>query len=261
MRLVAIGVTVTQKSFIRLKTHVSTSWRCVKRYASFKELDTERRATMPVVPLNNNMSVWDSVCETNPEYVKKVNQRGGFSAIDAYSQIRAATERFGPVGQGWGWHVVNITPLEGTIVVSIDLWYESRDNYFTVLGQKKLNTGKGPDEDAVKKALTDAITKGLSYLGFNADVFLGYFDDNKYVSRLSKKYADQGNIMAAKNAFKEACDEVEACDDEDTLDGYLASAEKLIARMYEVIPEYMNGGGDVPSWDQRVNRKRESFNG
>jgi hypothetical protein len=37
------------------------------------------------------------------------------------------------------------------------------------------------DGDAGKKALTDGITKALSYLGFNSDVFMGKFDDNKYV--------------------------------------------------------------------------------
>jgi hypothetical protein len=38
------------------------------------------------------------------------------------------------------------------------------------------------DEDAPKKAMTDGLTKALSHLGFNADVFLGKFDGNKYTS-------------------------------------------------------------------------------
>ena len=36
------------------------------------------------------------------------------------------------------------------------------------------------NDDAPKMALTDGLTKAISHLGFNADVFLGKFDDNKY---------------------------------------------------------------------------------
>ena len=43
------------------------------------------------------------------------------------------------------------------------------------------------DEDAAKSAVTDALTKCLSYLGFNADVFLGKYDDNKYVQNLRQE--------------------------------------------------------------------------
>lgn len=45
------------------------------------------------------------------------------------------------------------------------------------------NSGKWMhDEDAAKKSLTDAYTKGASWLGACADIFLGIFDD-KYTSQ------------------------------------------------------------------------------
>jgi hypothetical protein len=37
--------------------------------------------------------------------------------------------------------------------------------------------------------MTDALTKGLSQLGFNADVFLGLYDDNKYVEAVRREFA------------------------------------------------------------------------
>ena len=37
-------------------------------------------------------------------------------------------------------------------------------------------------EDAPKMAITDGLTKALSHLGFNADVFLGEMDGNKYAA-------------------------------------------------------------------------------
>ena len=137
----------------------------------------------------NNMKLWDSVCKTDPNHTKKVSQRGGFTAIDAHYQIQEATKAFGPVGVGWGYTVERMERLEGLIVVYVTLWHGSRENSFgPVLGCAEM-FGKRADSDAPKKATTDAITKGLSQLGFNADVFLGKFDDNKYVQEVTKEFA------------------------------------------------------------------------
>jgi hypothetical protein len=48
------------------------------------------------------------------------------------------------------------------------------------------------DEDAAKKSLTDAYTKGASWLGACADIFLGLFDD-KYTSQPEGGNAPQGD--------------------------------------------------------------------
>jgi hypothetical protein len=49
------------------------------------------------------------------------------------------------------------------------------------------------DSDAAKKATTDALTKLLSHLGFNADVFLKKFDDNKYVEQVAEEFSKKNN--------------------------------------------------------------------
>ena len=48
------------------------------------------------------------------------------------------------------------------------------------------------DDDAPKKAITDGLTKAISHLGFNADVFLGKFDGNKYTQNEKGKANDAG---------------------------------------------------------------------
>jgi hypothetical protein len=48
--------------------------------------------------------------------------------------------------------------------------------------------GDKTDDDFAKKCETDTITKSLSRLGFNADVFLGRFDDQKYIDSMNEKY-------------------------------------------------------------------------
>lgn len=138
----------------------------------------------------NNMGIWNRVCETDPNHTKKVNSRGGFTAIDAMYQVQMATEMFGPAGKGWGWYTGEpVYPGNGTVVIKVTLWHGDTDNCVEQYGQKSLGYGDKPDEDAFKKCVTDGITKCLSYLGFNADVFLGKFDDNKYVQDMTRKFA------------------------------------------------------------------------
>ncbi len=179
----------------------------------------------PMTEEEKNLELWSSVDTTDPAHTKKVDVRGGFTAIDAYHQIRNATARFGPVGKGWGWDITEAFDTGSTIVITIELWHREAlentnlsDKYsFASVGQAASHTGQGdnkkPDADAAKKALTDAITKGLSYLGFNADVFLGKFDDSKYVD--DQRRAHDPAIQEQENADEEWLtkmeDDLDAC--------------------------------------------------
>ena len=143
----------------------------------------------------DNMKLWESVETTDPKFTKKVNQRGGFTAIGAQYQLMTATETFGPFGVGWGVRGETIEKWEdvGLAVYQAHLWY-----YYKVNGHEvselhevpihssiKYHSNGRVDDDFFKKVATDALTKGLSKIGFNADVFMGKFDDNKYVNKLT----------------------------------------------------------------------------
>ena len=39
--------------------------------------------------------------------------------------------------------------------------------------------------------MTDALTKAFSHLGLSADVFLGLFDNNKYIQQMTEKFKPQ----------------------------------------------------------------------
>ena len=45
------------------------------------------------------------------------------------------------------------------------------------------------DDNFAKKLETDTLTKAISKLGFNADIFMGKFDDQRYLEDVKKKYA------------------------------------------------------------------------
>lgn len=149
--------------------------------------------------MTDNLRIWSQVDKTDPAHTKKVNQRGGFTAISAAYQIMRATEVFGPVGEGWGYSTGEPIFHEGLVMVPVTLWHGSRANSFgPMFGGAEWKAGNRLDSDAAKKATTDALTKLLSQLGFNADVFLGRFDDSKYVAEMAREFASGPAAQLAK---------------------------------------------------------------
>jgi hypothetical protein len=149
--------------------------------------------------VSENLKLWQSVEKTDPKYTKAFTKGGGFSgtAINATYLIRKATELWGPIGIHWGPEVIDekyVPGAEGTIihVLRINLRYPPNGvlpsfGQTTFVGTNK--NGLFTDEEAPKKSLTDATTKALSWLGFSADVFLGLYDDNKYVNDRQKEFS------------------------------------------------------------------------
>ena len=159
-----------------------------------------------------NLALWESVQATDPDYTKSFSRSGGFrgTAINHTYQQKRATQAFGPKGIGWGSKILDEKYQEGAPilhkdqvigreivhVVRIELWYVLDGNrgsveafgQTTFVGQNK--HGVYTDEEAPKKSLTDAESKALASLGFSADVHLGLFDDNKYVSDLKVAVAE-----------------------------------------------------------------------
>jgi hypothetical protein len=141
--------------------------------------------------MTDNLRIWSQVSKTNPAHTKRVNQRGGFTAISASYQVMRATEVFGPVGIGWGYETGTPIITDTLMTVPVSLWHGDRSNIFgPMLGCEEWKDKNGRvDSDAPKKAVTDGLTKLLSQLGFNADVFLGLFDDSKYVAAMEREFA------------------------------------------------------------------------
>lgn len=183
------------------------------------------------------MRIWDAVSKTDVSHTKEVNFGRKFTAIDAHSQIMEATRLFGPIGEGWGYEneYGEIHLQDGRILAWCDVtfWWTAEgaewegnsgklhtNDFGPVRGaammvsfEKGKTTLKLPDTDAYKKASTDGLTKLISHLGFNADVFLGKFDDNKYVAGLKKEADAEQTASAAAYAQDRAkfIKAIEAC--------------------------------------------------
>lgn len=141
-----------------------------------------------------NLELWARYYTPPKDACKDFQRAGGFkgTAVDPMWLIRCATEQWGPMGGKWGLNIIDeqfVTLDQQHIlhISSCDLWYDDGSEEPAVLpcvGQTwAVSTGKsGPifDEECVKKSRTDAIGKGLSWLGFSGAVHMGAFDGNKY---------------------------------------------------------------------------------
>ncbi len=224
--------------------------------------------------MTDNMEIWNAVSLTDPSHTKHVGQRGGFTAIDAQYQIMMATEQFGPLGIGWGYDVGAPLFTETLILVPVTLWHGDRQNTFGPQYGCAVIQGQRPDADAPKKATTDAITKLLSHLGFNADVFLGKFDDSKYVEKAKQEVKKKREALAGPftsktalwGAVREFDREIRGCGDSDMLEAFLAMKESvaLLEQLERDAPQLLNKDDSTPAEFEAIQdlieRKRDEFN-
>ena len=146
---------------------------------------------------SQNRFVWDNMKETDPRFTKRVNKGfGEITTIDPQWQIMRMTEMFGPVGRDWNYavhyHYTNdLVFAEVSVATSKTENDNTFWNYFgPVCSVQKLFRKTGAlDDEAPKKAMTDALTKAFSHLGLCSDIFMGKFDDSKYVQKLEEKYS------------------------------------------------------------------------
>lgn len=148
-----------------------------------------------------NMDLWDRYADIDPKFTKAITGKdyGGTSPNPQYV-IRCLTEMFGPVGKGFGWTVLadEFQALGDSYLhwCRIRFWWadesgahHSVEEYGQTKAAYTTSGGKYRiDEDAPKKSLTDAIIKGASHLGIAGNIFLGRWDDQKYVSEVNADY-------------------------------------------------------------------------
>lgn len=154
-----------------------------------------------------NLDLWNKHADIDPAFTKPITGKAykGTSPSPQYV-IRCLTDMFGPVGQGFGWDVTadGWQPLGDEVLhwCRIRFWHTDRANGFDAYGQTKAlmktKNGMMADEDAPKKSLTDAIVKAASQIGVAANIFLGRWDDQKYVAQVAeeKRAAEQADAVA-----------------------------------------------------------------
>ena len=163
---------------------------------------------------NNNLSLWNKVEKTNPNYTKRAKVGGmSITAISPQFQVMNATEQFGSYGKYWGFRKIELdySITNTPIVLSVVDWNTKQtsevnsilglvgfkatffypEGEFEITNSIKIftdNKHSKIDDNYAKKLETDTLTKALSKLGFNADIFLGKFDDIRYVEEMKQEF-------------------------------------------------------------------------
>ncbi len=143
-----------------------------------------------------NTDLWDRLGKTDPKHTKQFSRAGGFkgTAIKPMFSFRRMTEEFGACGVGWGVNEPTFQVVhsgdEALVYCTVSVWHTARENIvFGVGGDKvagKNRNGTFTDDEAFKKAFTDAVTNALKLIGVGADVHMGLFDDSKYLASLKE---------------------------------------------------------------------------
>jgi len=145
----------------------------------------------------NHLELWNKVEKTNPKYTKKARISGHeITAIAPQYQIMQVTEQFGVYGQTWGFKDIKLdySLCEKYNLVVFTGTFFFPNGEFQIINSCKLFMDRNltmVDDNFAKKIETDALTKAISKLGFNADIFLGKFDDVRYLNEVTEEFKKQ----------------------------------------------------------------------
>ena len=157
----------------------------------------------------SNLDLWKKVETTDPTHTTPAKVSGQTrTTVKAIHQTEKATEIFGAQGQGWGiepesekYERINIGE-EVMLQYNAIMFYEFGDKQgrmpiaAAIMEAAIVKRGQPSqylriDNEAIKKVRTDAKTKGLSELGFNADIFKGYYDSTGYSEYASSIHQEE----------------------------------------------------------------------
>jgi hypothetical protein len=184
---------------------------------------------------NSNMELWHAVATTDAENTSNFKGKGGFqgTAVAAQSQIMKATELWGPMGYEWGlenekYFIEKRSEFDSrynVLIFSANLFYPHEGNKVSISLETEIDLWNfsakfkswSKNNDTRKKSRTDLLTKALSQLGFNADIFMGKFEDNGYINSINneKQQKERYSILySLERRFDDKPDDREAAYEE-----------------------------------------------
>lgn len=240
----------------------------------------------------SNLEIWNAVSKTDPKHTKQFSRAGGFkgTAIKPIWIVKRLTEQFGPVGMGWGMRdpQFQVVPAGDEMMVycTVTCWHTTPDNAFVGVGGDKVTTkrqsGAFNDDEAFKKAFTDAVGNAFKFVGLGADVHMGQFEDSKYLREVTQEFSEKpandepkkkaeplAGPYTSKTALWKAVrafvHDLHGCADSDTLEALLADKDTvaLMKQCRRDAPQLLDGGPDMPEDYDPINdlikRMRSDF--
>lgn len=167
----------------------------------------------------DNLAIWNALGKTDPAATKSFKRGGGFSgtAVKPIWILKRLTEQFGPAGVGWGvneptFQVVTGGDSDVLVFCSVSAWHGDRANVLWGVGGDKVagknKNGAFTDDEAFKKAFTDAVGNAFKTIGVAADIHLGLFDDDKYVTQAKADFAAEDDELKVPLISDDQRDEI-----------------------------------------------------
>ena len=145
----------------------------------------------------NGLELWNLVDKTDMSYTKKVSYgQREFTSINPYYQIKNATKLWGPFGGKWGIKNISYDFIKINGKNGEETFCMAKFTFYYPNGEfQMINSIAVRDDEYAKKLFTDSLTKCLSYLGFNGDIFLGEMDKH---ARYTETAATENNDKDSK---------------------------------------------------------------
>ena len=165
--------------------------------------------------MKDNLKLWDAVCTTDPAHTKKANVKGNkLTSIKPQYQILQATKQWGTYGSTWGFHDIVLSyELKDLGLVNFKANFYYPNGEFEAINTISLwrdGAQTKIDDEFAKKVETDTLTKCLSKLGFSADVFMGQFDDPRYIESVRQSISNKLKPVLSDDRFNTALKQLEA---------------------------------------------------
>lgn len=146
----------------------------------------------------------------------------GYTDINPQWRIECLTEMFGPIGFGWYYKKTSEKVFDGANgekVVSIDInlfikdggeWSQPIEGSGGAMLVAKEKYGLYTDDEAIKKATTDAISVACKQIGIGGDIYRNKKNNNsssKYTDKKAQTKAQQSPVSKANEVGEEAGDD------------------------------------------------------
>ena len=139
-------------------------------------------------------TAWDFLARPPQSALKQIKggRLSGMTDINPQWRYKAMHDVYGPCGIGWKYSIDRTWIEQGAggqvfmfaqVSVAIKSGDEWSDSIPGIGGSMLLETQKGSlhhNDEAVKMAVTDALSVALKMLGVGADVYMGRWDGSKY---------------------------------------------------------------------------------
>ncbi len=172
--------------------------------------------------ITSNGQHWDYLKVTDKQYTTdNRGQKFAATSISITYRMQQMTKAFGVCGHGWGWEVVDkwVDDDLKSVFAEVRVWTRlTPDGEKGWTGSQIGGTKAGirNTDETYKMSITDALGKAFVALGLCADVYLGDFDDCKYVAEAEsthqkRRTAEREHLFSKQNSLDGLIEQINSC--------------------------------------------------